>query len=73
LQVHYEDLKEHPVSTMATVCDFLGLPIKCEHLARCDELVSQTPEKTATTWSTADEDAVEKLCKDYSEFYGRYL
>lgn len=71
-QVHYEDLQAHPVSTMAAVCHFLGLPLKSDHLLRCEELVFQTPEKEATTWTPESEAKVMALCDKYPEFYGRY-
>lgn len=73
LQVHYEDLKSHPVSTMTTVCAFLTLPVLSKHLGHCDRLVFQTLEQEATTWIDADRVAVRKLCEDYPEFYKRYL
>ncbi len=71
-QVHYEDLKEHPVATMAAVCHFLGLPVEGDHLLRCKELVFQTPEKEATTWTKESKAKVVALCDKYPEFYGRY-
>jgi LPS sulfotransferase NodH len=72
LQIHYEDLEAHPVSTMAMVCHFLGLPVLSEHLSRCDGLVTQEPEKEATTWTDETRAEVKVLCKEYPEFYGRY-
>ena len=71
-QVHYEDLKAHPVATMAAVCRFLGLPVISKHLEACKGLVNQTPEKEATTWTKESEAAVTALCDKYPEFYGRY-
>ncbi len=72
-QFYYEDLRTHPVSTMASICRFLGLPVKSEHLNRCAGLVEHVEEKEATTWKLADLDAAVKLCEDYHEFYKRYL
>lgn len=71
-QVHYEDIKDHPVSTMAAVCIFLGLPIISEHLERCNGLVNQTLEKEATTWTVETKAKVRHLIADYPEFYKRY-
>ncbi len=72
-QVHYEDLKKTPVPTMASVCHFLGLPIKSDYLARCDTLVDgATDAKIATTWTKESRDTVFALCDKYPEFYGRY-
>ena len=71
-QVHYEDLKGHPVAMMAAVCHFLGLPIISKHLMYCGDLVNQTPEKKATTWTKESKAAVKALCDKYPEFYGRY-
>lgn len=71
-QVHYEDLKAHPVTTMAAVCHFLGLPVISKHLEACGGLVNQTPEKKATTWTKESEAKVTALCDKYPEFYGRY-
>jgi hypothetical protein len=71
-QVHYEDLQAHPVSTMATVCDFLGLPVRSKHLANCKELVYQGAEEKATTWTDDTRAQVKHLIEDYPEFYRRY-
>ena len=72
-QVHYEDLKKSPVSTMAAVCHFLGLPVQSEYLSRCDMLVDgATDEKIATTWTKESKAKVYALCDKYPEFYGRY-
>ena len=72
-QVHYEDLKKSPASTMASVCRFLGLPINSKYLNNCAELVdSNTKEKIATTWTKESKDRVFALCDKYPEFYGRY-
>lgn len=72
-QVHYEDLQQHTVSTVAAVCDFLTIPVLSKHLAACKELVYQGDEKKATTWTKKNEEEIFALCNDYPEFYGRYL
>lgn len=71
-QFHYEDIKFNTVSTMAAVCRFLGVAVYSEHLLRCKELVFETPEKEATTWTYETREKVRLLCEKHPDFYGRY-
>jgi hypothetical protein len=71
-QVHYEDIQNRPLVTMAKVCTFLRLPLIEEHLESCRKLVTRTREATAKTWTADTRAQVEQLIADYPEFYERY-
>jgi len=72
-QVYYEDLINRPLITMVKVCQFLMLPLIEEHLKECCKLVHRTVEQIAATWNDDARVQVQKLIKDYPEFYRRYL
>jgi hypothetical protein len=71
-QVHYEDIQNQPLITMAKVCTFLGLPLLEDHLDNCRKLVHRTAEPVATTWTADTREQVEHIIEDYPEFYERY-
>jgi hypothetical protein len=71
-QVHYEDIENLPLLTMAKVCEFLGLPLHSDHLENCRKLVHRTAEAVANTWDDDTRAQVAHLIEDYPEFYERY-